>query len=323
MPTESTFTRRSGASVQHMPGVFHTGEIAVQQRVGERLLAQRRGGMIRDRLVEGARAFLRSQGVAAVSAAAPDGSLWASLWCGAPGFLRGDEHGERVDVVSALDHTLAVDPVRPLIRAGEPLGMLVIDFETRRRLRVNGIVERVDGKDLELRVQETFGNCMKYIQQRHRTDDSPGGAVPPVEEGGALDDDRRAFIARTDTLFVASIHPQRGLDVSHRGGHPGFVHVDDERTLRVPDYEGNAMYQTLGNFAVDGRAGLALIDFDRRRVLSLTGRVTVEFDAEYLHHPTGGTGRYWSFKTHRWVEFSLPSTMTWTLIERSPFNPRY
>jgi hypothetical protein len=199
--------------------------------------------------------------------------------------------------------------------------MLVIDFETRRRLRVNGIVERVDGRDLELRVQETFGNCIKYIQRRHRSDDFPGGAEAPVEKGSALDDDRRLFIARTDTLFVASVHPRRGLDVSHRGGHPGFVQVEGDRTLRIPDYEGNAMYQTLGNFAVDSRAGLALIDFDRRRVLSITGKARVEFDAEDLHHPTGGTGRYWSFTMERWVEFSLPSTMTWTLIERSPFNP--
>ena len=112
-----------------------------------------------------------------------------------------------------------------------------------------------------------------------------------------------------------------GTDVSHRGGHPGFVQVGANRALRIPDYEGNAMYQTLGNFTVDPRAGLALIDFDRRRVLSLTGKTSVEFGAEDIQHPTGGTGRYWSFTVERWVEFSLPSMMTWTLVERSPFIP--
>jgi hypothetical protein len=66
------------------------------------------------------------------------------------------------------------------------------------------------------------------------------------------------------------------------------------------------MYQTLGNVSIDARAGLALIDFDRRRVLSLTGTAAIEFDAEDLRHPTGGTGRYWSFTMERWVEFSLP-----------------
>lgn len=301
--------------------VFHTGELAVQQRTGERALAQRRGGMIGDRIVDAARVFLAHQGVAAVAAAGPDGALWASMWCGEPGFLRGDELGERVKVASALDRTLDVDPVRPLIRPGAPLGMLVIDFVSRRRLRVNGIVERTDATGLGLRVRETFGNCIKYIQRRHRSDHPADSPVAPVERGTALDRERLDFIARTDTLFVASMHVGRGLDASHRGGQPGFVLVENERTLRIPDYPGNAMYQTLGNFAVDPRAGLALIDFERRRVLSLTGRATVEFDAEDLDQPTGGTGRYWSFKADRWVEFSLPSTMTWTLIERSPFNP--
>jgi hypothetical protein len=136
-----------------------------------------------------------------------------------------------------------------------------------------------------------------------------------------LDDDRRAFIDRTDTLFVASINAERGLDASHRGGEPGFVRVVDETTLRIPDYEGNSMYQTLGNFQLDPRAGLALIDFERQRVLSITGRAALDFGADEPHHPSGGTGRYWTFTVDRWVERSLPPGITWTLVDRSPFNP--
>ena len=327
MPADSRSIRLPDDSVRFQEpsrpdaGVFHAGEIAVQERTGERSVAQRRGAMIGDRLVEGARLFLSRQVVAAVGAAGPDGALWASPWCGDPGFLRGDEDGHRVEVVSDLDHTLAVDPVRPIVRVGAPLGMLVIDFETRRRLRINGIVSRLDAAGLELRVRETFGNCIKYIQRRRRSDHPSGSAAAPMEHGRALDAARRSFVARSDTAFVTSIHPERGLDVSHRGGHPGFVHVEDDRTLRIPDYPGNGMYQTLGNFAVDPRAGFALMDFDRCRVLSLTGHAIATFAAEEPGHPTGGTGRYWSFTVERWVEFPLPSTMSWTLTDRSPFNP--
>lgn len=326
MPADSRSTRLLDDSVRlqepSMPdaGVFHAGEIAVQELTGDRSVAQRRASMIGDQLVEGARVFLSRQGVAAVSAVGPDGLLWASLWCGDPGFLRGDGDGQYLEVVSALDHTLAVDPVRPIIRSGSPLGMLVIDFETRRRLRVNGTVSRLDAVGLELHVREAFGNCIKYIQQRRRSNVA-GGAMEPVERGGPLDEQRRDFLARSDTVFVASIHPERGLDVSHRGGDPGFVVVKDERTLRIPDYQGNGMYQTLGNFAIDARAGLAVIDFDRRRVLSLTGNAISDFGIEDPAHPTGGTSRYWQFTLERWVEYSLPTTMMWTLIERSPFNP--
>jgi predicted pyridoxine 5'-phosphate oxidase superfamily flavin-nucleotide-binding protein len=301
--------------------VFHAGEIAVQARTGERAIAQRLGPMIADRLVDGARAFLGRQGVAAIGAAAPDGALWASLWCGAPGFLRADERGERVQVVSALDATHAADPVRRIVRTGEPLGIVVIDFATRRRFRVNGTTTRVDAMGLEVRVREAFGNCIKYIQRRERSGDQPNRPAAGATDGLALDEERRLFVARTDTLFVASIHPVRGLDVSHRGGHPGFVRVEDERTLRIPDYPGNSMFQTLGNLEVDRRAGLALVDFERRRVLSLTGQAVTAFGVEAPDHPTGGTGRYWSVGVERWVEFSLPPAIRWTLVERSPFNP--
>jgi predicted pyridoxine 5'-phosphate oxidase superfamily flavin-nucleotide-binding protein len=301
--------------------IFHAGEIAVQERAGERAVAMRRGSMIGDRLTDGARAFLGTQALVAVAAAGPDGALWASLWAGTPGFLRADEQGERVAVSAALDHTLAADPVRAIIRGGVPLGMLAIDLATRRRLRINGTISRVDATGLELHVREAFGNCPKYIQRRQRSDDPADGAIAAVEHAWVLDDKRRDFIARTDTLFVASIHPQRGVDVSHRGGEPGFVQVHGEQTLRIPDYPGNAMFQTLGNFEADPRAGLALIDFERRRILSLSGNAIAAFGADDPGHPSGGTGRYWSFTVERWVEFSLPSMMTWTLIERSPFNP--
>lgn len=300
---------------------YHAGEIAVQERAGERSIAVRRGGMIGDQLVEGARAFLSRQSVVAVGAEAPDGTVWASLWIGAAGFLRGDEDGERVEVISALDRTLDVDPVRPTVRTGAPLGMLVIDLSTRQRLRINGIVSRADATGIELRVRETFGNCNKYIQRRQRSDDGSRHVVAPVAHGHALDDERRDIIARTDTAFVASIHPVRGLDVSHRGGQPGFIRVESDGTLRMPDYPGNSMFQTFGNFEVDPRAGLSLIDFERGRVLSLTGNAATAFGAEDQSHPTGGTRRYWSFAVARWVECPLPPTMRWTLIDRSPFNP--
>jgi hypothetical protein len=278
--------------------------------------------MIADRLVDGARAFLGAQGDVAVGAIAPDGSLWASLWCGDAGFVRGDDRGEHVEIVSALDRTLPTDPVRPLVRAGAPLGILAIDFATRRRLRINGTVIRADANGSELEVREAFGNCPKYIQRRQRVETHPGDGAPAARFGHALNDDQRELIARIDTAFVASVHPSRGLDVSHRGGEPGFIWAESDGTLRMPDYPGNSMFQTLGNFEVDRRAGLALIDFDRHTVLSLSGESVVMFGPDDPRHPSGGTGRYWSFTVAQWKEYPLPSTLRWTLVDRSPVNPR-
>jgi predicted pyridoxine 5'-phosphate oxidase superfamily flavin-nucleotide-binding protein len=302
--------------------VYHAGEIAVQVRAGERAIAARRGSMVADHLSDGMRAFLQLGDTTAVGALDADGALWASLWCGAPGFLRADATGERIALLASLFRPVAADPIHDAVQVGAPLGMLVIDFITRRRLRINGIVSRADDAAIVVDVRETFGNCSKYIQRRQRTDGAPqDGAATGAAAGQTLDEERRSFIARIDTAFVASVHPERGIDVSHRGGQPGFVRVVGERELRIPDYPGNSMFQTLGNFDVDARAGLALIDFERGVSLSLTGRASSVFGSEDVQQPTGGTGRYWTFTIDRWLEIPLPSTMRWTLLERSPFNP--
>ncbi|MDT3398386.1 pyridoxamine 5'-phosphate oxidase family protein [Streptomyces sp. B1866] len=89
--------------------------------------------------------------------------------------------------------------------------------------------------------------------------------------------DRRepALIARCDTLFIASGHPEAGSDVSHRGGPPGFLRVAGPRRVRLPDYAGNAMFNTLGNLWVDPRVGLVLCDFATGETLQISGRATV------------------------------------------------
>jgi len=50
------------------------------------------------------------------------------------------------------------------------------------------------------------------------------------------------------------------------------VQVIDERRLRIPDYAGNNMFQTLGNIVADARVGLLFVDFDTGTTLQLTGR---------------------------------------------------
>ena len=139
--------------------------------------------------------------------------------------------------------------------------------------------------------------------------------------GYTIDDERRTLVERADTAFVGSLHPARGVDASHRGGEPGFIHVLDAETLRVPDYAGNSMFLTLGNFEVDPRASLAVVDFDRARVVSFSGRARLRFTGELPGHPTGGTGRYWELSVREWVEFDLPPAMRWDLLDSSPFNP--
>ena len=89
------------------------------------------------------------------------------------------------------------------------------------------------------------------------------------------------MIARSDTFFIASRFREngddlrQGIDVSHRGGLPGFIVVAHETALLFPDYAGNCMFGTLGNLVVDPRCGLLFIDFETGDMLKLACQLLV------------------------------------------------
>jgi hypothetical protein len=211
------------------------------------------------------------------------------------------------------------------LRVDVDLGLLAIELGSRRRLRINGVVSRLDHRQIEINVREAYPNCSKYIQRRHLSDD-PGArpAEPHARASGVYFDEPRSLVVeQADTFFVASRHPRRGLDVSHRGGVPGFVRVLDPGRLRIPDYPGNSMFNTLGNFAVDDHAGLVFLDFDRKRLLQMTGTAELRLvEPEDPRQPTGGTGRYWDFRVARWRELPVVAPLAWELLDFSPHNPR-
>ena len=91
--------------------------------------------------------------------------------------------------------------------------MLAIDFATRRRMRANGTAI-VDGQDLLVSTREVYSNCPQYIHPREELT-LRGWAAKRTDQ---LTDRQMAFIAAADTFFIASSHPERGADASHRGG---------------------------------------------------------------------------------------------------------
>jgi predicted pyridoxine 5'-phosphate oxidase superfamily flavin-nucleotide-binding protein len=301
----------------HQP--FHDGEIAVQQRAGERDAAVRHGAGISSRIAPAALSFLARQRLVALSTAGDDEGLWTSVWCGEPGFVQSAD-GRRVTILRSMMPASAHDPVIPRLSAHRDVGMLAIELASRRRLRINGAIERISDEEIDVLVRESVGNCPKYIQRREAHEAAAATVAPPAG-GRELDDERRALIECADTVFVGSLHPERGVDTSHRGGAPGFIRVVDAGTLRIPDYPGNSMFMTLGNFAADARAGLAVLDFERRLIVSLSGTARLLFDVEDPRHPTGGTGRYWDFAVEEWTAFGLPALLDWQLLDASPFNP--
>lgn len=301
--------------------VFHEGELLVQERAGEQLTAVRNAAVMADAVMPGARPFLAQQRMVVVASADERGDPWASMLFGQRGFVRGDQ-GKVVTIDRAQAVAQPSDPLWSNLRPGAALGLLAIELGSRRRLRINGTVCALSDSRVELEVREAYPNCPKYIQRRHLRETGETSVDEGAVTGTWLDPARRLLLAQADTMFVASQHPERGADASHRGGERGFLRALDDTTIRVPDYAGNSLFNTLGNVTVSSRAGLAVPDFERGRLLQLVGHVVLHFGLEEdPAQPTGGTGRYWDFHVSRWLELGLPGVFRWELLDASPFNP--
>ncbi|MBV9835302.1 MAG: pyridoxamine 5'-phosphate oxidase family protein [Alphaproteobacteria bacterium] len=265
------------------PSPFHTGERQAQRLAG---VSTPTALGIRPFMPEQHRDFFAL--LPYVLIAARDGTGWPvpTMLSGLPGFIESPNPTTLRMALMADPY----DPTRALLRAGAEFGLLGLDFSTRRRNRANGHVVAAGDRVLTLAVEQSFGNCPKYINLRDAT---WHGAVAPAvpEHFTGLDEEARALVHRADTFFIAS-GSETGLDISHRGGSAGFVRIDGE-TLVVPDYRGNRFFNTLGNLLLDPRASLLFVDFERGNTLVLRGRVAIDWaDAEALP----GAERVWRFR---------------------------
>ncbi|KAI0602166.1 hypothetical protein F4775DRAFT_603777 [Biscogniauxia sp. FL1348] len=243
------------------------------------------------------------------------GRPWATIWGGEAGFCRpiapdvlgvrtiadvnydpvfqefyatskptgGSEAGDK-NTREIIDDEI----VRP--DGGKVLAGLAIDLETRDRVKiagrmVAGAATRTDPggavADLQMaiRVEESLGNCPKYLNKKHISPHVPSPQLMSEGTGTPLSQRALDLIAGADLFFIASKHGDgSSMDTNHRGGPPGFLRVfrnRDGATLVYPEYSGNRLYQTLGNLHSDPRAGLVIPDFETGDVLYLTGRATV------------------------------------------------
>jgi ferredoxin-NADP reductase len=302
--------------------LYHEGELAVQRRANESDMARMNGGAVGTTIPAGALRFIEQQPMAVIGSIGADGRVWASALFGQPGFLR------------SLDaSTLEIDLSRPRSANDDPLwanlgenpnvGLLVIELGSRRRLRVNGRARKISPERTIVDVERAYPNCPKYIQRRDwkiPATEAQLQAIPGTQ-GQELNDAQKTWITGADTFFVASAHPGHGVDISHRGGHPGFVKILNDRQLSIPDFAGNSMFNTLGNFASYPYGGLVFIDFEHGRLLQLTGRTEIVWDIDDPKEDTGGTRRYWQFEISDWQECTLPFRLDWELLDYSPFIP--
>jgi hypothetical protein len=210
------------------------------------------------------------------------------------------------------------DPLHGL-PSGQKVGMTAIEFATRRRVRVNGTLTGAD-HILTVEVEQAYGNCPQYIQPRLLTADGLDRAADgDVHRGVALRPEDTDLIRASDTFFLGTVNPGRGADASHRGGAPGFVRTDGH-ALWWPDYQGNNMFNSLGNLAVDREAALLFLDFATGRTLHLSGTAETEWGEPGRSGDDGHTGRSVRFAPQRLVAGRLLS-LRQTAHSPYPRNP--
>jgi predicted pyridoxine 5'-phosphate oxidase superfamily flavin-nucleotide-binding protein len=294
--------------------VWHEGELEVQRRAGVASEAGELQGMVRPGMAPPLAVFLSQRQFAVLGTLDASDRVWASVVVGDIGFIRAlDPY--TVEIAGGWATT---DPLLENIMHDSHVGMLAIDFNNRRRVRINGTAERSDGI-LRIHAEQVYSNCPKYIQARIPGELSAVAATTPVV-AARLTPDQQEWISRADTFFIASAHPQRGVDASHRGGNPGFIHAESGSHLVIPDYSGNNLFNTLGNIQMNPKAGLLFLDFETGRTLQLTGRATINWD-ERARTGFAGAQRLLEFNIEEVRETQNGAPLRFEFRTYSPFNP--
>jgi len=279
---------------------FHEGELEAQRRAGVENIASSAGSFIRGYMPEQHREFFAQLPFVVMAAGDAQGRPWVTLQEGDEGFIASPD-SRTLRIAATLG---SQDPLASAFGAETKVGILGIELATHRRNRLNGVI-RAAGGGLVIDVQQSFGNCPQYIREREWRRVKPS-AAPVASVSDRLDAEQRARIAAADTFFIGSgfdpnhasgteANTSWGYDASHRGGEPGFVHVTENGTLRIPDYAGNNFFNTIGNLIQDPRVGLLFVDFETGGMLQITGRARIDWTPEASQDPNA----------RRWIEVTV------------------
>ncbi len=261
---------------------FHEGELAIQEKLGVRALVHSYAPkFVRSFLPEQHRDLLETLPFIVVGSVDSDQQPSASILFGSPGFIQSPD--ETTMTVEATP--TGGDPLRDNLRTGSPLGFLAIDFKTRRRNRLTGKITHTGQNGFAIKVDQSFGNCPQYIQSRtssaitgEQANSTTGDVTSPLDHTTLAE-----RLSAADTFFIASSHfedrsdRKHGVDVSHRGGKPGFIGLTGN-TLKFPDFSGNNHYNTFGNIALNPKVGIVVPDFDTGDMLYIEGTAGIIWD---------------------------------------------
>lgn len=301
------------------PSPWHPGELAAQVLTSTReKMAGIGARVIRNYMPGQHREFFARLPMVLLGASDGDGRLWASVLFGEPGFIQSPTP-TTMTIEAEINN---LDPLAGGLQPGMDIGLLGIELTTRRRNRMNARLDSFSQGRLTLSVRQSFGNCPKYIQLREHRPNANYGIFKKTEFI-STDKNLRQRISGADTLFIATRFSDggdmenRGVDISHRGGRPGFIQIDSAGRLLIPDYPGNNFFNTIGNLIMDPSTGLLIMDFTRGDLIYLHGSTEIVW-ARDEPLPLANVERMLRFRLEQGIMISNAMPHLWDLREISP-----
>ncbi|TEW52655.1 pyridoxamine 5'-phosphate oxidase family protein [Psychromonas algicola] len=270
---------------------WHEGELTIQKRVGtaERM-AQIGPKFIREFMPEQHREYFQNLCMLFIGFTDHYSQPRASVLFGDPGFI---ESPTETTLVINTQNSMG-DFIHQQLKVGDKIGLVGVEFDTKRRNRLNAIVTDISQKNITINVLQSFGNCPKYIQDKTFKTHHAYGAFS-TSTRSALDATDKQLIVQADTFFIASSFDDgealrnRGVDMSHRGGEAGFVKMNAKEQLLVEDYYGNGFFNTMGNLLHNPIASLLFFDWQNGHILQLTVSSEILWDDKEQTDPTENT----------------------------------
>ncbi len=126
-----------------------------------------------------------------------------------------------------------------------------------------------------------FTTLVKEEQTLHGSRHLYERAEHSPDAGDRLGADEQAFIRERDGFYMASVTETGWPYIQFRGGHIGFIHIPDDRTIAFADLRGNRQYISTANLKHDDRVALFFMDYPTQSRLKVLGRAKIyEGDAE-------------------------------------------
>jgi len=130
-------------------------------------------------------------------------------------------------------------------------------------------------------MRELYGRQHRSLQQSFDTV-KLADAVHDNIVSDEISEQHRAFIESRDMFFLTTIDHRGYPTCSYKGGSLGFLKVVDSKTLSFPSFDGNGMFLSMGNIAMNYKIGLLLIDFETPHRLRIHGNASIHRDTGSL-----------------------------------------